>query len=280
MLLRFIVWLSLVLAAVTCLIVGAFESYTWLWLLPLVALAAAVAQILLVAAYALLLAARVKPDREQDGESPLYRRFAELAIDSVVPLVRIGVKTKGLEKVPAQGRFVLMCNHVNDLDPLPILYALPKRQLAFVAKQEVRKMFMVGPFLQKLQGQFINRENDREALKTILNCIRILKEDKGSIAVFPEGRIHDDRKFHRFRPGVFKIAQKAKAPIVVCTLKNSRYLTNNLTRLKRTDTELTVLTVIYPEDYEGKTTTDLAEEVYQIMAADLGPENVAQEEST
>ena len=280
MLLRFIVWLSLVLAAVTCLIVGAFESYMWLWLLPLVALAAAVAQILLVAAYALLLAARVKPDQEQDGESPLYRRFAELAIDSVVPLVRIGVKTKGLEKVPAQGRFVLMCNHVNDLDPLPILYALPKRQLAFVAKQEVRKMFMVGPFLQKLQGQFINRENDREALKTILNCIRILKEDKGSIAVFPEGRIHDDRKFHRFRPGVFKIAQKAKAPIVVCTLKNSRYLTNNLTRLKRTDTELTVLTVIYPEDYEGKTTTDLAEEVYQIMAADLGPENVAQEEST
>ena len=280
MLLRFIVWLSLVLAAVTCLIVGAFESYMWLWLLPLVALAAAVAQILLVAAYALLLAARVKPDREQDGESPLYRRFAELAIDSAVPLVRIGVKTKGLEKVPAQGRFVLMCNHVNDLDPLPILYALPKRQLAFVAKQEVRKMFMVGPFLQKLQGQFINRENDREALKTILNCIRILKEDKGSIAVFPEGRIHDDRKFHRFRPGVFKIAQKAKAPIVVCTLKNSRYLTNNLTRLKRTDTELTVLTVIYPEDYEGKTTTDLAEEVYQIMAADLGPENVAQEEST
>lgn len=280
MLLRFIVWLSLVLAAVTCLIVGAFESYMWLWLLPLVALAAAVAQILLVAAYALLLAARVKPDREQNGEAPHYRWFAELAIESVVPLVRIGVKTKGLEKVPAQGRFVLMCNHVNDLDPLPILYALPKRQLAFVAKQEVRKMFVVGPFLQKLQGQFINRENDREALKTILNCIRILKEDKGSIAVFPEGRIHDDRKFHRFRPGVFKIAQKAKAPIVVCTLKNSRYLTNNLTRLKRTDTELTVLTVIYPEDYEGKTTTDLAEEVYQMMAADLGPENVAQEEST
>jgi 1-acyl-sn-glycerol-3-phosphate acyltransferase len=276
MLLRFIVWLSLVLAAVVCLLSGAFESYMWLWLLPSVALGAVLTQIAIVAAYALLLSKLVKRDKEQDGEAPHYRWFAELAIESVVPVVRIGVKTKGLEQVP-QGRFVLMCNHVNDLDPLPILYALPKRQLAFVAKQEVRDLFLVGDFLQKLQGQFINRENDREALKTILNCIRLLKEDKASIAVFPEGRIHDDRKFHHFRPGVFKIAQKAKVPIVVCTLKNSRYLTKNLTRLKRSDTVLTVLTVIYPEDYEGKTTTELAEEVYQMMAADLGPENVAQE---
>ena len=276
MLLRFIVWLSLVLAAVVCLLSGAFENYMWLWLLPSVAFGAALAQIAIVAAYALLLSKLVKRDKEQDGEAPHYRWFAELAIESVVPVVRIGVKTKGLEQVP-QGRFVLMCNHVNDLDPLPILYALPKRQLAFVAKQEVRDLFLVGDFLQKLQGQFINRENDREALKTILNCIRLLKEDKASIAVFPEGRIHDDRKFHHFRPGVFKIAQKAKVPIVVCTLKNSRYLTKNLTRLKRSDTVLTVLTVIYPEDYEGKTTTELAEEVYQMMAADLGPENVAQE---
>ena len=276
MLLRFIVWLSLVVAAVVCLLSGAFESYMWLWLLPSVAFGAALTQIAIVAAYALLLSKLVKRDKEQDGEAPHYRWFAELAIESVVPVVRIGVKTKGLEQVP-QGRFVLMCNHVNDLDPLPILYALPKRQLAFVAKQEVRDLFLVGDFLQKLQGQFINRENDREALKTILNCIRLLKEDKASIAVFPEGRIHDDRKFHHFRPGVFKIAQKAKVPIVVCTLKNSRYLTKNLTRLKRSDTVLTVLTVIYPEDYEGKTTTELAEEVYQMMAADLGPENVAQE---
>ena len=276
MLLRFIVWLSLGLAAVACLLAGAFESYMWLWLLPAVALAAVVVQVAALLLYALLLAGLVKRDQEQDGEAPHYRRFAEVCVESLIPAVRIGVKTKGLEKVP-EGRFVLMCNHVNDLDPVPILYALPHRQLAFVAKQEVRGMFLVGPFLQKLQGQFINRENDREALKTILNCIRLLKEDKASIAVFPEGRIHDDRKFHRFRPGVFKIAQKAKVPIVVCTLKGSRYLTNNLTRLKRSDTELSVLTVIYPEDYEGKTTTDLAEEVYQMMAADLGPENVAQE---
>ena len=277
MLLRFIVLLSLVFSSVISLIVGAFESYRWLWLLPLLALGFIVAMAACVYGYVDLLRRRVNLDEEQDGDDPHYRKVAELLIESLVPLARVSVKTKGLQKVPAEGRFILVCNHVNDLDPAPILYALPGRQLAFVAKQEVRDMFLVGAFLHKLQGQFINRENDREALKTILKCIQILKEDKGSVAVFPEGGIHDDRKFHRFRPGVFKIAQKAGVPIVVCTLKNTRDMITNLLHYKRSDTEFSVLTVLQPEDYAQLSTTELAEQIYELMAADLGPENVAQE---
>ena len=277
MLLRFIVLLSLVFSSVISLIVGAFESYRWLWLLPLLALGFIVAMAACVYGYVDLLRRQVNLDEEQDGDDPHYRKVAELLIESLVPLARVSVKTKGLQKVPAEGRFILVCNHVNDLDPAPILYALPGRQLAFVAKQEVRDMFLIGAFLHKLQGQFINRENDREALKTILKCIQILKEDKGSVAVFPEGGIHDDRKFHRFRPGVFKIAQKAGVPIVVCTLKNTRDMITNLLHYKRSDTEFSVLTVLQPEDYAQLSTTELAEQIYELMAADLGPENVAQE---
>jgi 1-acyl-sn-glycerol-3-phosphate acyltransferase len=277
MLLRFIVLLSLVFSSVISLIVGAFESYRWLWLLPLLALGFIVAMAACVYGYVDLLRRRVNLDEEQDSDDPHYRKVVELLIESLVPLARVSVKTKGLQKVPAEGRFMLVCNHVNDLDPAPILYALPGRQLAFVAKQEVRDMFLIGAFLHKLQGQFINRENDREALKTILKCIQILKEDKGSVAVFPEGGIHDDRKFHRFRPGVFKIAQKAGVPIVVCTLKNTRDMITNLLHYKRSDTEFSVLTVLQPEDYAQLSTTELAEQIYELMAADLGPENVAQE---
>ena len=277
MLLRFFMLLSLVLSAVVSLLVGAFESYRWLWLLPLVALGLLLALILCAFGYLLLLSRRVDLDKEQEYDDPHYRKVAELIIESVLPMVRISVKTKGMEKVPHEGRFMLVSNHVNNLDPAPILYALPGRQIAFVAKREVRDMFLAGPFLHKLQGQFINRENDREALKNIIKCIQILKEDKGSIAVFPEGGIHPDRKFHRFRPGVFKIAQKAKVPIVVCTLKNTRDMIQNLLHLRRSDIEFSVLTVIQPEEFADLTTPELADRVYRIMAEDLGPENVAQE---
>lgn len=277
MFLRFLMLLSMVIGTVISLIAGAFESYQWLWKLPLYTVAILLAFLLCAYGYVQLLCKRVDRNQEQDGDDPHYRKVAEIIIESLLPVVRICVTTKGLNKLPQEGRFMLVCNHVNDLDPAPILYAMPGRQLAFVAKKEVRDMFIVGPILQKLQGQFINRENDREALKTILKCIQILKEDKGSIAVFPEGGIHDDRKFHHFRPGVFKIAQKAGVPIVVCTLKNTRDMIHNLLRFKRSDVELSVLTVIRPEEFADVTTTELADRVYNIMGEDLGPENVAEE---
>lgn len=280
MLLRMFVLLALVLSAGICLLLDAFCGYTWLWLLPLLGLGFTVVFWLITFLFLLILCKRVDQNQEQEIDDPLYRKVAELVIESVIPMVRVSVKTKGLEKVPAEGRFMLVCNHVNDLDPAPILYALPGRQLAFIAKKEVRDMFIVGPVLHKLLGQFIDRENDRAALKTILKCIRILKEDKASVAVFPEGGIFEDRKLHHFRPGVFKIAQKAEVPIVVCTLRNTRYLIDNLLHYKPSDVELRVLTVIPAEELKGVTTTDIADRVYKLMAEDLGPENVAQEQNT
>lgn len=280
MLLRMFVLLALVLSAGICLLLDAFCSYTWLWLLPLLGLGFTVVFWLITFLFLLILCKRVDQDQEQEVDDPLYRKVAELVIESVIPMVRVSVKTKGLEKVPAEGRFMLVCNHVNDLDPAPILYALPGRQLAFIAKKEVRDMFIVGPVLHKLLGQFIDRENDRAALKTIIKCIRILKENQASIAVFPEGGIFADRKLHHFRPGVFKIAQKAEVPIVVCTLRNTRYLIDNLLHYKPSDVELRVLTMIPAEELKGVTTTDIADRVYKLMAEDLGPENVAQEQNT
>jgi 1-acyl-sn-glycerol-3-phosphate acyltransferase len=277
MLIRLFMLLSLVLSAVVSLVIGAFESYRWLWAMPSLAVAFFVAMLACLYGYLDLMSRRVDKSAEQDGDDPKYRKLVETLVASLLPFVSLNVKSKGLEKVPNEGRFLLVCNHTCDLDPAPILYALPGRQLAFIAKKEVRDFYLIGAFLHKIQGQFINRENDREALRTIIKCIQIIKEDKGSVAVFPEGRIYDDRKFHRFRPGVFKIAYKTKVPVVVCTLKNNRDMLKNLLHCKGTDVQFSVLEVIQPEEFLDVPTTELAERCYQIMAADLGPENVAEE---
>lgn len=277
MLMRFLALLSMVLSAVVCLIVGAFESYQWLWLLPVLALGMLVAFILCVFGFLLLLCKRVDQEAEQEYDDPLYRKVTENIIESVLPVLRICTAKKGMNKVPQQGRFLLVCNHCNNSDPILLLNAFAGYQLAFISKQENKTMFVVGPMMHKLQCQLINRENDREALKTILKCIQILKEDRASVAVFPEGGIHEDEKFHHFRPGVFKIAQKAQVPIVVCTLKNTRDVIRNMAKYKRSDVELSVLSVIQPEEFAGVTTTELADRIYRMMAEDLGSENVAEE---
>ena len=277
MLMRLFALVALVLSAILCLLAGAFESYMWLWMLPLIALGLLVLFIAGAFGFLIILCSRVDQEKEQEYDDPLYRKVTELIIESVLPVLRICTTTKGMGKVPSEGRFMLVCNHVNNSDPIILLNAFAGHQLAFISKQENKDMFIIGKMMHKIQCQLLNRENDREALKTILKCIQILKEDRASVAVFPEGGINKDKKFHHFRPGAFKIAQKANVPIVVCTLKNTRDVIRNMAKYKRSDVELSVLTVIRPEEFRGLTTLELAEQVYRIMAEDLGPENVAEE---
>ena len=228
--------------------------------------------------FLLYLCRRVDQNVPQEEDNKFYRFVADLVIESALPVLQIHVKKSGLEKVPTEGRFMLVCNHCNNADPIILLNCLRKSQLAFISKQENSTMFVIGPMMHKLQCQLINRKNDREALKTILKCIQILKEDKASIAAFPEGGIlSEDGKLHRFRPGVFKIAQKANVPIVVCILKNTKDVVSNLKRLKPSWVEMKVLDVIAAEELKGVTTVDIAHRCYEMMAADLGPELIAED---
>ena len=265
------------ISTVICLLTNSFGSLNWLWLLPLLTLGFFVLGIVLAFVFLLLLAAVVDLNKEQEKDSRLYRKTIELYLQSALRPLGWRIRTKGMEKLPKKGRFLLVCNHVSLADPVVLLRVFSGRQLAFISKRENQSMFLVGKIMHKMLCQPINRENDKEALKTIIKCIQILREDKASVAVFPEGYIHEDKKLHHFRSGVFKIALKTQVPIVVCTLKNTKDAISNLLHLRRTDIEASVLEVITPEDYREQNTAQIAQRVYERMAADLGPELVAEE---
>ena len=249
-----------------------------LWTGALLAVGVFLGLALLVFLFLLAVCKRIDQSVPQEKDSKFHRVLAGLVIGAALPVLRIRIKTKGLEKMPTEGRFLLVCNHCNDSDPIILLHVLRKFQLAFISKRENSTMFVIGPMMHKILCQLINRENDREALKTILKCIQILKEDLASVAVFPEGGIlSEDGKLHHFRPGVFKIAQKADVPIVVCTLKGTKDVVRNIKRLRGSKTELSVLEVIPAAELKGVTTVDIAHRCYRLMAADLGPDLIAEE---
>ena len=274
MLLGILIALAVVAAPCICCAVDAFSSMWWLLWLPVSALGVFLVLALLAFGFLCVMSWVVDLKKPQLHDSKFYRTMAHLYIDAVIKVCRIRIHATGLEKTPKDGRFLLVCNHRHDSDPIVLLTAFRNSQMAFISKYENYTMPFVGKFMHKLMCQPINRENDREALKTSLECIRLLKEDEVSVAVFPEGYIHDDRLLHPFRPGVFKIAQRTKVPIVVCTLRNTTTVFSNMAHLKPSDVELRLLTVIQPEEYEGITTVDLANRIYGMMADDLGPELV------
>ena len=266
-----------------CAATGAFAGFGWLLLLPLCFAGSFLVLAALWFVTMLIMAKAVDMDKPQEKDDPFYRYFLRLTIDALVTVLQITIQTEGVENIPKDGRFLLVCNHLHDTDPVVLMWAFRNSQLAFISKREVSKMFIVGPFLHKILGQPINRENDREALKTILNCIRIIEEDKASVAVFPEGYVSKEHQLHPFRSGVFKIAQKAGVPIVVCTLRNTHHIYKNMPKLKPTEVHLHLVGVIPAEEIKGITAVEVGHRAYEMMAQDLGPELVLpieQEENT
>ena len=241
-----------------------------LWLLPVLFVGFWLGSLLLAFLFLCLLFACVDLEKPQEEDSPFYRFFMYLYIDALMVLAGLKMETAGLEKAPKDGRFLLVCNHQNEGDPAILMHYLKKSQLAFIAKKESRDMFVVGKFMHKTMCQMIDRENDREALKTILKCIQMIKNDQVSVGVFPEGGIKIYGKLNPFRPGVFKIAQKANVPIVVCTLKGTDVLFHNMKHLKRTPVRLHLLDVIPAEELKGKTTVEISDRIHQMMLEDLG----------
>ena len=264
--------LSLAMAVVWCLCGGGFVGMAWLWMLPVGFILSFLAQAVLIFLAVWILSEIVRLDRTQEEDSRFYRWLIRILAEAAHPILGMRVHAKGLENTPTEGRFMLVCNHLNDFDPVVLIHHFRDSQLAFISKRENDQRFIVGKLMHKIMCQPINRENDREALKTILNCIRLIKEDKASIAVFPEGYTSRDHKFHGFRHGVFKIATKAQVPIVVCTITNTHKVMGNLKKLRATHIDLQVVAVIRPEEYADMTTVELGNRIHGMMAENLGAE--------
>lgn len=276
MLLGGMILLSVLSAVLSCL--GSGVGLHWLWVAPLSLLGTFLGLAILAFLFLWIACLAVDQNKPQEHDSKFHRILIDLYGQLVLTVGQVHIHTKGFEQAPKSGRFFLVCNHLHEVDPVILMQYFRKSQLAFITKREAQNMFLVGPLMHKILCQPVNRENDREALKTILNCIRLIKEDEASVAVFPEGYIKPDRKLHHFRSGVFKIATKTNVPIVVCTITNTHHVIRNFTHLKPTEVDLHLLKVIQPEEYAEKSTVELADEIYQLMADDLGPDRVSQEE--
>ena len=258
---------------VISLLLAVLEALTGvLWLFPVYFLGNFAALALLAFLFLVVVSYVVDLDKEQENDDPFYRAVANLYAEALIQIMQVRVTTRGLEKTPKEGRFLLVCNHQFLADPGVLIHHFKDSRLAFISKQENRDLFCVGRVMHKFLCQILDRDNDRQALKVILKCIRLIKEDKVSIAVFPEGGTHHDDKLHPLKPGVFKIAQKAEVPIVVCTISNTRPIFKNAAKLRPTHVELHLVGVIPAEELKGRTTVDIADQVYDMMLSDLGEE--------
>ena len=196
-----------------------------LWILGLI-LCVCLAYLLLLGVSALL----VDDKREYERNSPFYRALLYSATTCCVKLLRIHIHTAGMEKLPKDGRFLLVSNHRSNFDPILTWHILKNRDLAFISKAENFRIPIFGRIIRRCCFLAIDRENPRNAIRTIDKAAELIEKDEVSIAVYPEGTRSKECVLLPFHNGVFKIAQKANVPIVVAAIQGTEQIHKNWLR--------------------------------------------------
>lgn len=226
-----------------------------LWLLSIV-LCLCVLTILFLAVCALL----VDKNQEYQTDSPFYRFLLNSATAFSVKLLGIHVHANGLEMLPKNGRFLLVGNHRSNFDPILTWYVLKEENLAFISKPENFHIPIFGRIIRKCCFLPIDRENARNAVKTIQSAAELLKADVVSVGVYPEGTRSKSGQLLPFHNGVFKIAQKAEVPIVVAAITGTEQIHKNCFR-RRSDVQFTIVEVISAENVMASRTAEIGQRV-------------------
>lgn len=137
----------------------------------------------------------------------------------VVPVYRLLLRgrTVGLANVPRQGGLVVVANHGSDLDP-PILACTLRRPVAFMAKEELFRVPLLGPIIRSCGAYPVARgAGDRQALRTA--CARV--EEGWATGVFLDGTRQADGRVNRPQHGAALLAARMGVPLLPVAIINS-----------------------------------------------------------
>lgn len=163
-----------------------------------------------------------------------------------------GVKTTviGEEQVPDEA-VLFIGNHRSFFDIL-LTYSRCKRLTGYVAKKEMEKIPLLSTWMKYLYCLFLDRENPKEGLKTILQGIDYIK--KGiSICIFPEGTRNKGEELSMlpFRDGALKMATKTGCAIVPISMNNTAAIfENQFPRIKKVHVVIEYGKPIYVKDLD------------------------------
>lgn len=131
----------------------------------------------------------------------------------------------GEENVPKDQPVLYIPNHKSSFDIL-LLYSRVPGLTGFVSKDSMGKFYLLRDWMKKLHCLFLNRENPREGLKTILQGIENIKNGI-SMCIFPEGTRNKTDEMMAFKEGSLKMAEKTGCLIIPVALTNTAEIFEN-----------------------------------------------------
>lgn len=151
---------------------------------------------------------------------PLMRRSSLRIVQGMFRLILkmsgARITVIGQENIPADQPVLYVANHRSAFDIL-LGYTNVPGLCGFIAKKELNKVPILNLWMNKLYCLFLDRDNIRAGLDTILKAIDQVKYGV-SMFICPEGTRSQGDELLPFKEGGMKISEKTGCPIVPVAL--------------------------------------------------------------
>ena len=141
------------------------------------------------------------------------------ALKGILWISGVKVDVSGVEHIPLGGPVLYVSNHRGIFD-FVLAYTTVPNLTGFVSKIENKKLPFIRTWMEFMNCLFLDRENIKEGLKTILAGIEKIK-DGYSIFIMPEGTRNKGEGILPFHEGSFKLSQKTGCPIIPVAIANT-----------------------------------------------------------
>jgi len=168
--------------------------------------------------------------------------------------LNISIEVKNKEKLPQDGKYLIISNHRSIIDPLVIEMALKDVNINgfWIAKKELYNSLFFGTFTRNAGTILLDREAAN--MSSFFKDIKEVVNDGKSVCIFPEGsRNKEDRFISPFKEGSRLIALKNRLPILPMYIKtNAQEILHEAinARTKNLTIEVVIGDII---DYKDKT---------------------------
>lgn len=153
----------------------------------------------------------------------------------------------GHENVPSGEPVLYVGNHRSYFDIL-LTYCRCPDLTGYVAKDGMEKIPLLSTWMKRLYCLFLNRDDVRQGLKTILTGIEQMKNGI-SMCIFPEGTRNHGEEMLPFKEGSMKMAEKTGYAIIPMAITNSAEIfENHVPKIRPTHVVLEYGKPIYPKE--------------------------------
>lgn len=158
---------------------------------------------------------------DKDKSATFYRRVVHFVFDTIVFISGAEVENINqinIDKTPC----MIIANHRSFFDVM-LLYHYIDFPCAFIAKDELSKIPLLGFWMKKIGCLFLERDNIRQQFVVMLDAINNIKAGF-SYVIFPEGtrnKNEKDTELLDFKDGSFVLSKKTDCYIYPIALSNT-----------------------------------------------------------